>query len=294
MSTTPAGLQRQLNALQGFCEQRQLSVNLAKTKVVTFGSRARCQTFTFNGNEVERVQSYKYLGFEFHTTKNLSNGVSKLVSAANKAMHAMNRRCAFLHISDPKQRCKLLDSLVLPILTYASEVWAVDNKVGESAEQLHWRFLKHVLGVRGSTANLIVLAEFGRYPLHFHWWQQILRYHNRINNLPDDERLIQCAFVEGLHDQAYCFWSHKVQTWHQLQSATLNIENEICVSTVIDNARTLYRQAFHQAGHNEGRHRQMLQSQRQDYVLAPYLSALKTSEAVDLSADSDVVAMVSM
>ena len=72
MSTTPAGLQRLLNALQLFCEQRQLSVNLAKTKVVTFGSRARCQAFTFNGNEVERVQSYKYLGFEFHATKNLS------------------------------------------------------------------------------------------------------------------------------------------------------------------------------------------------------------------------------
>ena len=54
----------------------------------------------------------------------------------------MNRRCAFLHISDPKQRCKLFDSLVLPVLDYASEVWAVDKKMGESAEQLHWQFLK--------------------------------------------------------------------------------------------------------------------------------------------------------
>ena len=107
------------------------------------------------------MQSYKYLGFEFHATKNLSHGVFKLVSAANKAMHAMNRRCAFLHISDPKQRCKLFDSSVLPILSYACEVWAVDKEVGESAEQLHRQFLKHVLGVRGNTAPLIVLAEFG-------------------------------------------------------------------------------------------------------------------------------------
>ena len=63
---------------------------------------------------------------------------------------------------------------------------------------------------------------------------------------------------------------------------------------VIDNAKTLYQQTFHQAGHNVGRYRQMLQLQHQEYVLAPYLSALKTSEAVDSSADSDVVAMVSM
>ena len=104
-----------------------------------------------HGNEVERVQSYKYLGFDFHTTKKLAHGV-KLVSAANKAIYAMNHRCVFLHISDPKQRCKLFDSLVLPILSYACEVWAVDKVVGESAEQLHRQFLNHVLGVRGSTA----------------------------------------------------------------------------------------------------------------------------------------------
>ena len=30
--------------------------------------------------------------------------------------------------------------------------------------------------------------------LRFHWWQQILRYHNRIDNLPDGERLIQMCF----------------------------------------------------------------------------------------------------
>ena len=153
--------------------------------------KARCQAFTFNGIKVERVQSYKYLGFEFHATKKLNHGVSKLVSAANKAMQALKRRCDFLHISDPKQRCKLFDSLVLPILSYASEVWAVDKEVGEPAEQLHRQVLKHVLGVRDSTATLIVLAEFGRYPLRFHWWQHILRYHNCINSLPDDERLIQ-------------------------------------------------------------------------------------------------------
>ena len=119
------------------------------------------------------------------------------------------------------------------------------------------------------------MAEFGRYPIRFHWWQQILRYHNRINNLPDDERLIQCTFVEGLHDQAYCFWSHKVQTWLQLQSTAFSIEDEICVSTVVDNAKTLYRQTFHQAGHSVDRYQQMLQLQYQDYVQAPYLSALK-------------------
>ncbi len=67
-----------------------------------------------------------------------------------------------------------------------------------------------------STANVIVLAELGRFPLCFHWWQQILRYHNRIDDLSDDERLIKCAFVEGMHDPAHLFWSHKVHNWLQV------------------------------------------------------------------------------
>ena len=130
------------------------------------------------------------LGLELHANKALTHGVSKLVSAANKAMHAMNHRCAFLHILTPIASnaaiCKLslFDSLLLPILnlSHVSEVWAVDGKVGESAEQLHRQFLKHVLGVRfrGNTATPIVLAEFGRCLLRFHWSQQILRYGIRV------------------------------------------------------------------------------------------------------------------
>ena len=81
--------------------------------------------------------------------------------------------------------------------------------------------------------------------------------------------------MEGLHDQAYHFWSHGVQRWLQLQSTALNIEDDICVSTVIDNAKALHRQAFHQADHSVGRYRQMLQVQHQDYELASCLSTVK-------------------
>ena len=55
-------------------------------------------------------------------------------------MHAMNRRCPFLHVFDIKRRCSLFDSLVLPTLSYASNVWAVDDGIGESAEQIHRQF----------------------------------------------------------------------------------------------------------------------------------------------------------
>ena len=197
MSESAAGLQKQLDALASFCEARQLTVNLSKTKVVVFEHRqSDVPDFVLNGAVVERVESYKYLGFVVHATKAMTFGTSFLVAAARKAMFAMRRRCALLGIRDPAMQCKLFDTLVLPILSYACEVWAVNTNVGEAAEVLHRSFLKHLLGVRICTANEIALAEFGRFPLQVHFWQQILRYHHRVVAL-DNSRLVKLAMVDG-------------------------------------------------------------------------------------------------
>ena len=47
-----------------------------------------------------------------------------------------------------------------------------------------------------STASEIVLAEFGRFPLQIHFWQQVLRYHHRLVAL-DNSRLVKLAMVDG-------------------------------------------------------------------------------------------------
>ena len=103
--------------------------------------------------------------------------------------------------------------LVLPKLSYAYEVWGVSPSVGEAAEVLHRGFLKHLLGVRISTTNNIVLAEFGL-PLQIHFWQQILRYHYRTVVL-DDTRLVKLAMICGCtlsDDQAITATTN--ESWH--------------------------------------------------------------------------------
>ena len=60
ISTSPEGLQRHLDALATACEQRQLTINLSKTKVVIFkAQKSDCKDLCFNGTIVEhheRVQ----------------------------------------------------------------------------------------------------------------------------------------------------------------------------------------------------------------------------------------------
>ena len=75
-----------------------------------------------------------------------------------------------------------------------------------------------------------------------------------------------------MHDPAYLFWSHKVHTWLQGQSVGLGIENELDVGTIIGNAKTHYAQTWHQNSLTSVARYQPLQP---EYVLAPYLSAVK-------------------
>ena len=193
-----SGLQAQLRILESFCRDRGLVVNVSKTKIVVFEHRkSACQPFFFEGEEVARVDAFKYLGIVFHSTRGLSCAIDQLVVSARKALFAMLGRCRQLHIHKPELKCRLFDSLVRPILSYACELWSVvvgGKTAMQQLEQVHIGFLRRLLGVPVSTTKKLIYAEFGRLPLKHFWWKQTARYTQRMHEL-DDGRLCKTAFV---------------------------------------------------------------------------------------------------
>ena len=147
-------------------------------------------------------------------------------------------------------QCMLFDSLVMPILSYVSEVWALDPAAGP--EKLHRLFLKQLLRVRNSTANDIVLAELGRYPLQICIWQQILRYHNRSVRLPDS-RLVKLALVNGAQlqdghvvvDQQKQGWRASVHAPCRVQLSHLCVFQYLEVAAIIDGLREAHQSTFY-------------------------------------------------
>lgn len=84
-----ARLQKQLEALESFCDQRQLTVNLSKTKVVVFeGKQSSMQDFMMIpiGALVERVDSCNYLTFVFNADENMTFGAGFLVGGCWKGI----------------------------------------------------------------------------------------------------------------------------------------------------------------------------------------------------------------
>lgn len=106
MSHTPAGLQKQLDVLQAFCYEHQLTVNVKKTKVVVFEARKFvCQAFQYEGEAIEQLNSFKYLGVELHGTKGMQAAIHQLAMSGKKAVFALRHRCVELRIFDPALQC---------------------------------------------------------------------------------------------------------------------------------------------------------------------------------------------
>jgi hypothetical protein len=196
MSETPQGLQQQIHVMSEFCVERQLVINVSKTKVVVFEKhRNATPKFTYRGTTIERVQSFKYSGLEFHSTRGMAIAIAKLTVAGKKALFVLRRRCNDLSITDPEVMCQLFDSLVRPVLSYACEVWTscTGAKGLQQAEQVQRMFLRGILGVSKTTSTFVVLGEFGRYPLEYFWWQQTLKYYDRLRESTPD-RLLYYAY----------------------------------------------------------------------------------------------------
>ena len=116
-------LQRMLDSLLHRTGKYKLTVNVDKTKVVIF--RGSCQTgddtFNYNGNLVEIVNTFSYLGI-------LLNYNGK-VNVTQKHIAAQGKKCLFGLMKEVKKHnfnvattLSLFDTYVKPVLNYYSEI----------------------------------------------------------------------------------------------------------------------------------------------------------------------------
>jgi hypothetical protein len=111
ISTTPGGLQAQLDTLQTFAATWGLTVNLKKTEIVVFKG-SKNHIWTLNSLPVPISDSFVYLGHHFAGSGSLSTAGNLRASRATAAFHAMRRRAAAMTIHGAADLCWLFDSPV--------------------------------------------------------------------------------------------------------------------------------------------------------------------------------------
>ena len=196
LSETSQGLQKSLSILESYCKKWHLSVNVSKTKIVIFNKKLDKVTsaFRINTKNIDIVKSHTYLGFELSCNGSFKLAIDKLYSKASKAYHILRQHFNFQN-TPPKVLSKLFHSMIMPIMTYGSEVWACFGwrksnlqciktylfSHKHSYERLQAKFCKMTLGIRKTVPDKIAKAEMGIYPVMsnmikkiFSFWQHAL------------------------------------------------------------------------------------------------------------------------
>jgi hypothetical protein len=195
ISTTPRGLQAQLNSLKIVCDRLKLNVNKDKTKIMVFrkgGFLGEKEKWFFEGELVEVVNKYCYLGFIFSTKLSFNLGTSQLVAKGKKAVYLLCRAFKNCKEMSPETFFRIFDSKVLSILLYSSEIWGYQRL--ESIEKVHLLACKRYLGVPLKTPNKMVYSELGRFPLFINSSVRCLKYWFRLLQM-DPQRLPKQAYM---------------------------------------------------------------------------------------------------
>ena len=125
ISTSPTGLQNQINNLEQASDSLGLKVNTQKTKIMVFrkgGHLSRHEKWFYKGKQIEVVNSYRYLRFML-TTK-----LSMEYSFESSAMKAKGKIVELLRVmwslgnKNMSVFFKLFDAQVKAMLLYSSEV----------------------------------------------------------------------------------------------------------------------------------------------------------------------------
>ena len=186
MTENHKDMQTLLNFFSDYCNEWKLKINVEKTKSMIIGKCRNKLNFILNDSVIENVTFYKYLGVFFHKNGKFTYCMKQLVQIAKKAVFALRKKILLLNLSIDCQ-LKLFDQTILPILTYACEIWGFEKL--HMIEKVHIEFLRSIIRVNKSTPLYMIYGELGRYPLEIYikckmigyWARLILGKHEKLS-----------------------------------------------------------------------------------------------------------------
>ena len=130
-----------------------------------------------NNMELEIVSEFIYLGTMFQRTGSFRKNLINLAEKASKAMYDILNKGRVHNLSVSCQ-LDLFDKIIIPMLTYGSEIWGYENI--DILEKVHIKLCKLLLNLKTSTPNFMLYGELGRYPLNITVKLKILSFWSKL------------------------------------------------------------------------------------------------------------------
>jgi len=195
-----ASTQQELMAMNAivteFARRNRFEYNGKKSGVMVFNTSAaaldsvKAANWTLSGKKVKVVDAYTYLGAV--TTTTVGDWSSHVLDAIARAKRRSNDLLYMMRYDRgmrPRTAVTLWQSLVRPILEYASEIWSgqIPKYLEQKAEAVQLKFLRGTLGLHkngSGVSNEVLRAEAGCERLCDRWTKLRMGYWRRVFAAP--------------------------------------------------------------------------------------------------------------
>jgi hypothetical protein len=183
LATNENELKDMIRAVHRFANNRRLSINEGKSKVMMFskgGRRSQVVNWTVDGREYEEVEEFKYLGVTLQRNGRFTRHhryTARELKRRSSEVWSIGER---LYKNNFIVRAQMFNSLVAPIALYAAEVTGFD--CSDDYDVSRRRYMKWVLGLPQGTKSTIVDMESGGGCLRGVAFSRALKYEKGIGS----------------------------------------------------------------------------------------------------------------
>ena len=157
------------------------------------------KTFYLGEIKIDTAKEYKYLGFKITPHGGINPGLYDLKDRGMKAFYKMKHQMGPLFRKHPLITIKLFETLIQPILLYASDFLGILKQPRNNPiEVMQMKFCKELLGVQKQTTNVGVLLELGQIPLSIRGIKSALQNWVRICCDQKCNNLLQLSYENSI------------------------------------------------------------------------------------------------
>ena len=174
-------LQTMLSTMYDWCKKWRLNINASKSNIIHFRKKRVKETkfkFTFGPNNISVTNKYKYLGVILDEHLTFQECIQTLSDSAGRALSSIISKFKTYKDAGYNTFTKLLNSGVLPILDYGSNIWGASKT--KTANLVLNKAARYILGTHRYSPNAVLYGDTGWLTDKYRRYQSLLRYWNKL------------------------------------------------------------------------------------------------------------------
>ena len=165
-----------------------VSVNVSKTKfmIVSTLKKANQHTLMYQGQQIEQVTSFKYLGIDIPSNYAWGKCAQNRIDVGYAQYYQFENMCTQKTIRRWEIKNIIFDTCVVQTLLYGVEVWgaSLSATTWNEIEKLQKKLLCRQLGVKKTTPYSILLLEIGNIPIEMKALKRMFTYMVKVKFIP--------------------------------------------------------------------------------------------------------------